>query len=211
MFTCKCGAAVPDGCQFCMECGAKVDTSTAIATDSAVAVKAEKKRINKKVLIPAVAVAAVILVALAVVFIVKSTAKKNEEYFANIPWGTDIETVQKEIEKKFECEATLSKRGDFVLTSLKNYDGMQGVEAFTTFWCEYNETLNRVNSTITVKTDSEYTLDEVADELIEKYNKLFGEAVHSDGTLVWNTENSRIELSYFPSVIDRIIINYKEK
>lgn len=110
----KCGANVPDGYEFCMKCGAKIDISQADSTASAVVeTKPGKKRINKKVLIPVVAAIVIVLTVVAILFGMKGSAEKNG-YFANIPWGTDMETVQKKVAKAFKCESKIEKDKDYV-------------------------------------------------------------------------------------------------
>ena len=102
----KCGANVPDGYEFCMKCGAKIDISQADSTASAVVeTKPEKKGINKKVLIPVVAAIVIVLTVVAILFGMKGAAEKNG-YFANIPWGTDMETVQKKVAKALNGKQT---------------------------------------------------------------------------------------------------------
>lgn len=194
MFCGKCGANVPDGYEFCMKCGTKVDiTQTEVLTPTENAAPAQKK-INKKVLIPVIGVIAVALIAVALIFGLKGSAEKNG-YFANIPWGTDIETVQKKVDKTFKCESSIVKDKDSVIAFIENYDGMQGVNALPILYCEDKGTLNEVSITFSAEDGSRYTGEKIADELIEKYNKLFGKADSSKGySYKWTTKNSTIEL-----------------
>ena len=116
----KCGANVPDGYEFCMKCGAKIDISQADSTASAVVeTKPEKKGINKKVLIPVVAAIVIVLTVVAILFGMKGAAEKNG-YFANIPWGTDMETVRKKVDTAFKCESTIGKGKDAGIASINN-------------------------------------------------------------------------------------------
>lgn len=203
----KCGANVPDGYEFCMKCGAKIDISQADSTASAVVeTKPEKKGINKKVLIPVVAAIVIVLTVVAILFGMKGAAEKNG-YFANIPWGTDMETVQKKVDKALKCESSIGK--DAVFVSINNYDGMKGVNALPMLYCKDNGTLNEVSIIFTVEDDSRYTGKKIADELIGKYDKLFGKADSSMGcSYKWKTKNSTIKLVIFSKKL--VMLTYEK-
>ena len=209
MFCGKCGANVPDGYEFCMKCGTKIDISQAESTASAVVeTKPEKKGINKKVLIPVVAAIVIVLAVVAILFGMKGAAEKNG-YFANIPWGTDIETVQKKVDKAFKCESSIGKDKDSVIASIENYDGMKGVNALPILYCEDKGTLNKVSIMFSAEDDSRYTGEKIADELIGKYDKLFGKADSSKGySYKWKTKNSTIELVIFSENL--IMLTYEK-
>lgn len=194
MFCGKCGANVPDGYEFCMKCGAKLDITQAevsTPTENAVPVP---KAINKKVLIPVIGVIAVIVVAIALMFGLKEASEKNG-YCANIPWGTDIETVQKKVDKTFKCESKVGEDKDSVICSIEDYDGMKGVSALLIFYCNDNGSFNNVSASLFVDDDSKYTGTKIKKELVAKYDKLFGESENSNGqSYVWETKNSTINL-----------------
>ena len=208
----KCGANVPDGYEFCMKCGAKIDISQADSTASAVVeTKPEKKGINKKVLIPVVAAIVIVLTVVAILFGMKVSAEKNG-YFANIPWGTDMEIVQKKVDKAFKCESSIGgEDNDAIFAYIKNYDGMKGVNAHLILDCEDKGTLNEVSIIFTAEDDSRYTCEEIADKLIGKYNKLFGKAESSTGSsgdfYIWKTKNGTIDLA---SSENLIMLTYKK-
>lgn len=212
MFCGKCGAQVPDGFEFCMKCGTKIDTSQVVSTEGASAVKAKPKK--KKVLISLAVAIMVVLATVVAIFGMKDTAEENSfddknGYFADIPWGTDIETVQKKVEEAFKCKTSIGEENDSVIASIENYDGMQGVGAVPILSCEDNGTLNKVAIAFTAGDDSEYSGEQIAEELLEKYNELFGKADSSMGfTYKWSTPNSSIELVYFSE--DLIMLNYEK-
>lgn len=208
----KCGANVPDGYEFCMKCGAKIDISQADSTASAVVeTKPEKKGINKKVLIPVVAAIVIVLTVVAILFGMKGAAEKNG-YFANIPWGTDMETVRKKVDTAFKCESTIGKGKDAVIASIKNYDGMKGVNALLLLYCKDKGTLNEVSIVFSAEDDSRYTGKKIADELIGKYDKLFRKTDSSTGSsgyfYEWKTKNSTIDLMNISD--DSIMLTYKK-
>lgn len=209
MYCGKCGAIIPDGYEFCMKCGTKIETpNEETAENRTVEVKPVKKGINKKVLIPIIAVIVVALATVVIIFGISNNVEKNG-YFANIPWGTDIETVQKEVDKFFNCESFVGEDKDSIVVVIENYEGMQGVDAALMLYCEDNGTLNKVSVLLTIEDDSSYTNEKVVDKLVEKYNKLFNEADESYGfTYKWTTSNSTIELSV---VMDGLIMLNFEK
>ena len=92
----------------------------------------------------------------------------------------------------YHCKSVIEK--DAVMTSIENYDGMQGVTALPIWNCEDNGTLNEVNIMLSVGDDSRYTCKEIEDKLVEKYNKLFGNAYKDNVSYHWTTKNSKILL-----------------
>lgn len=202
----KCGADVPDGYEYCMKCGAKINVTQDEAESS------EKKafskiKVNKKVLIAAVGTMAVILIAVMLAFGLKGSTEKNG-YFANIPWGTDIKTVKKKVDKTFKCKSRIGENNDSVVAVEKNYDGMQGVSAVTVLFCKDKGTLNKVDVGFTVDDDSDYTYGKVAKQLVKKYNKLFGKADHNEGySYKWKTKNGSITLVIFSEDMIMLVYN----
>lgn len=195
MYCGKCGAIIPDGYEFCMKCGTKIETpNEETAENSIVEAEPVKKGIKKKVLIPVIAVIVVALASIVIIFGTRNNVEKNG-YFANIPWGTDIETVQKDVEQFFNCESSIEEDENLVIASIENYEGMQGVKASPILYCDDDGKLNKVSIVFTRDDNSEYTGDKIADRLIEKYNKLFNTADKSEKyTHKWVTENSTIKL-----------------
>lgn len=193
MFCGKCGANIPDGNEFCTKCGTKIGVSQVDSNEAVVVEGKTEKKAIKTNIIASVLVTIVIIMLAVIVFSLKDSNEKRG-YFANIPWGTDFETVQKKVNKEFNCELSGSKEGEVLFFVKENYDGMQGVKAYLTFYCEEKSTLSRVEVMIAVEDGSEYTGDEIADKLINKYNKLYGEAENDGHIYEWITKNSTIDL-----------------
>lgn len=202
----KCGAEVPDGYEYCMKCGAKVNV-TQDEAESSEKKAVSKIKANKKVLIAAVGAMVVILIAVVLAFGLKRSTEKNG-YFANIPWGTDIKTVKKQVDKTFKCESRIGESNDSIIAVTKNYDGMQGVGTVTVLFCEDEGTLNKVSVKFTVDDDSSYTYGKVVKQLVKKYNKLFGKADNSDVfSYKWKTKNSTITLVIFSEDMIMLVYN----
>lgn len=174
--------------------------------------KTEKKRIKIKLLFLVFVIFVVDFVIIAIIFGMKSASEKNG-YFANIPWGEDINSVQRKLEKTFLCESFLSVDKDCVAVSVGDYEGMQGVCALPRLYCEDNGTFNRASVLILVEDDSSYTKEQTADRLVEKYNKLFGKAERTgdDGAdFKWTTQNSTIELHMLSFIDDFLLLEFKK-
>lgn len=203
MFCGKCGANVPDGYEFCMKCGTKIEINQLETNDE----NESSKRTNKKMLIPVIGIIVVLFIATGFIFGLKITQEKSG-YFANIPWGTDIETVKKEVDKTFKCESFIGEDKNSVTAMIVDYDGMKGVTALPVFYCEDNGTLNEVSIMLTAEDKSDYTEEQVIKEVVAKYDKLFGKSDNSKGfSYIWETPNSTIELVSFSEEL--ILMTYK--
>lgn len=204
MFCGKCGANVPDGYEFCMKCGTKIEINQLETNDE----NESSKRTNKKMLIPVIGIIVVLFIATGFIFGLKITQEKSG-YFANIPWGTDIETVKKEVDKTFKCESFIGEDKNSVTAMIVDYDGMKGVTALPFFYCEDNGTLNEVSIMLTAEDKSDYTEEQVIKEVVAKYDKLFGKSDNSKGfSYIWETPNSTIELVSFSEEL--ILMTYKK-
>lgn len=204
MFCGKCGANVPDGYEFCMKCGTKIEINQLETNDE----NESSKRTNKKMLIPVIGIIVVLFIATGFIFGLKITQEKSG-YFANIPWGTDIETVKKEVDKTFKCESFIGEDKNSVTAMIVDYDGMKGVTALPVFYCEDNGTLNEVSIMLTAEDKSDYTEEQVIKEVVAKYDKLFGKSDNSKGfSYIWETPNSTIELVSFSEEL--ILMTFKK-
>lgn len=179
MFCKKCGASIPDGYKFCMNCGAKADVSQPNTI---------KKPLNKKILVSVLGIIVGLLI-ISGLAIKLSGPTEKDGYFANIPWGTDIETVQKKVDKYFKCESFVS--GNSVKATVQDYNGMAGLNALVSLNCDENKTLDSVHVILII--DNGYTPDELFSILAEQYNKLYTQRVYNPGAGgMWQTPNSTI-------------------
>lgn len=214
-----CGNQVSDKANRCPVCGCPKSAIVAFKEEEQAKLEEsiQKQRKDKrnrilKISVPVVAAIVIVLTVVAILFGIKGAAEKNG-YFANIPWGTDIKTVQKKVDKAFKCESSIGgKDKDAVIAPTKNYDGMKGVNALLVLDCKDKGTLNEV-SIMFFKDDSRYTIEKIADELIGKYDKLFGKADGGTGSISgfrfykWKTKNSTINLI---NSGDSIMLTYKK-
>lgn len=203
MFCKKCGATIPDGYKYCMNCGAKADSSQPDITKEQ---DSPKKPLNKKILVSIFGIIVGFLIISGLIIKLSGPTEKDG-YFANIPWGTDIETVKKEFDKAFNDDSLITDHNS-VLGLISDYDGMNGVTATSSFNCENNKTLNKVSVIFTTDDGCQYTTNDIIDHIIEKNNKLFGAYDNSLGYLyTWQTPNSTIDLCMLTDEL--FIINYE--
>ena len=204
MFCGKCGANVPDGYEFCMKCGTKIEINQLETNDE----NESSKRINKKLLIPVIVIILVMFIAMGLIFGLKVRQEKSG-YFANIPWGTGVETVKEKVDRTFKCESFIGEDENSVSVMIADYDGMKGVTAFSVFYCKDNGTLNEVGIILTAEDESDYTGDQVIKEVVAKYDKLFGKNDNSkDFSYIWETPNSTVELVSFSEEL--IMMTFKK-
>ena len=110
MFCGKCGANIPDGYEFCMKCGTKIDMNqdnteiehTINDNDKEI----RKKKIHKKGILLILGILIAVLLAGAGVAYTKIASVRNG-YFANIAWATDIDTVKEKVDKAYNCDSII--------------------------------------------------------------------------------------------------------
>lgn len=197
MYCGKCGKKLVDGYEFCMNCGAKMPATNNAGTDTGGDIKKSKgdKRsfVNKKTVI---CFAATIIV-IAVVMLITSIVRKKSvsEYFANIPWDTDMQTIQKMIKDKYDCEIRFSGDKESIIAIIDDYDGMDGVSASVFLNCGASRSLNSVYALLTVEAGGQYSSEKVMELLTKKYSRAFGEPENTYGfSNSWTTKNSIIEV-----------------
>ena len=230
MYCGKCGANIPDGYEFCMKCGAKIETSqikvdtinkTEVMQNDEVnetedmhientevsEVDSDKKQNISKRLKSIIIVGVITILILIGVFAMRGTNEKDG-YFLNIPWGTELEAVQEKVIKKYNAETRIEDQ--CVIAAIKDYEGMKDVTILPCFYCEKNGTLHTVLAILSPEDGSSYTVEQAGEKLIEKYSDLFGDAESPrTGSYKWTTKNSVIELTYIGD--NSIFLSYDEK
>ena len=230
MYCGKCGAYIPDGYEFCMKCGTKIDVSQIevdktsktevtqidessekedkhIENTEVGEVDSDKKQNISKRLKPIIIVGVITILILIGIFAMRCTNEKDG-YFLNIPWGTELEDVQEKVIKKYNAETRIEDQ--CVIAAIKDYEGMKDVTILPYFYCEKNGTLHTVLAIISPENGSSYTVEQAGEKLIEKYIDLFGDAESPrTGSYKWTTKNSVIELTYIGD--NSIFLSYEEK
>ncbi len=214
MFCGKCGANIPDGYEFCMKCGTKIDLNQdnmEIEDAKNEDKEIRRKKIHKKgILLICGIMIAMLLVGAGVVYTKIASARNG--YFANIAWGTDIDTVKEKVDKAYDCESAMSDDRDCVMAKIEDYKEMRGVTALTGLYCQDNECLNEVTVVFLIDDDSAYTESDVVEKVTEEYNKLYGECDKDEKfdyhSYTWKTKNSYIELSRIEELM--VLLRFKQ-
>ena len=215
MFCGKCGANIPDGYEFCMKCGTKIDMNQdnteiehAINDNDK---EIRKKKIHKKGVLLICGIMIAVLLAGAGVIYAKIASVRNG-YFANIAWGTDIDTVKEKVDKAYNCDSSISRDRDSVIVDIENYEKMDGVSAMTILYCKEGERLNEVSTIFVIHDDSTYSESKVVKKIVEIYSKLYGkyEQEKDDECFfyTWKTKNSYIELSGIEEKV--VLLQFKQ-
>lgn len=176
----KCGANIPDGFAFCMQCGTKVENKETDSSEEngaiseSLALSKTQNSSRKRLYVgAAVSLVLVILVVLGILFSDgDSNAKKG--YFAGIPWGTDIDTVQNQIENNFNVFNIARDGNSEIVVELYDYEGMEDVFALGGFKFNYSNGLESVGLFLGPTEGSAYWDKGFSDEIVGRYNKLYG-------------------------------------
>ena len=215
MFCGKCGANIPDGYEFCMKCGTKIDMNqdnteiehTINDNDKEI----RKKKIHKKGILLSLGILIAVLLAGAGVAYTKIASVRNG-YFANIAWATDIDTVKEKVDKAYNCDSIISDDRDCVMAEIEDYKEMKGVTALTGLYCKDKECLNEVTVVFLIDDDSDYTESDVVEKVTKEYNKLYGECDKNEKldfhSYTWKTKNSYIELSRIEELM--VLLQFKQ-
>ncbi len=211
MFCPKCGTKIEEGGGFCTKCGNEINTTDIDVVESSIdETPPKKKRISKKIIIPVSAIIVILLAVVVIFFGMKNPSEKSG-YFANIPWGTDIETVKEKVDKIYgDGKSAIGRDKNEVISIIENYEGVPGLTACITLKCKDNGALYRVHIMFRYKDKSEYS--EFTNTLIEKYNNLLGEANYEKDYLCkWTAEKSTIELFLDALGTHSFFLDFEEK
>ena len=201
MFCGKCGAEIPDGYEFCMKCGSKIDLTQKNN------VEVPKKK-SKKWLIPVIAVVVIIVIAIVAIYFVKDMQKKSGLY-NNIAWGTSFENVKAIVDKENGDEKVeASDDKSLVFEQVDNYKGDSGVSATVIYDCKSDDTLHSVQLFISNGDDSKYTDSQLYDKYEKEFTDLYGESGNDTLGMTWKTEKSKIKLIHLGE--NAYIIEYED-
>ena len=139
----ECGNSVSNKASTCPKCGCPVDILLEVKHRKG---KLKFKRMGITVILLSFLIIIIFLV-------VKYFNRPNTDgYYKNTKWGMTIEQVQ----NKLKGKSTLSKDKLAVTESIKNYDDIEGVDAFVLYGCDENS-LHEVSIYLTNSGESSYT------------------------------------------------------
>lgn len=201
MLCSKCGTEVPNGYEFCSNCGYKVETTQMPENERSISKK------KKWILLVAAIVCVAALVIVALYFI--NDAKKKNGLYENIAWGTSYDDVKTMIDKKSGDEKAITVSDKAVIyENFENYRGDKDIEALVIYDCQSDDTLHKVQLLIGNGDGSNYTDEELYDKYANELTKLYGDSEDDKIRQIWTTKNSQIKLFYFSDEI--MIISYED-
>lgn len=189
MFCGKCGKEVPEGYEFCMNCGTKL----ALEVEETISpVKVKKKK--KWLIIPIVLILLAVIVIGVLYFI--TICQERKGLYNNIAWGTPYREVKEIVGADYKDgpESVLADyEKQMIYDSVDDYQGFEEVGALVFYDCNNGGTLQAVRLIVTNGDDSNYSNKEIFEGLEEKFSKLYGEGIQmSSSKKIWNTEESKI-------------------
>ena len=206
MFCGKCGKQVPVGYEFCMNCGTKLaeENQGENVTEQTNAKEVQKKKSSKKIIILSVT----ILVLAISIFFGWKLIVNNQDYMRNTSWGMtmdevqEVETVELELqiksaEDKERAKSLAEISGEPYVEEERLRGDIENFEMFdenNSLFLNYVFVDNKLIS-ISIVIDSANTK---INSLINKYNKLYGDAVEETDflhTYNWSNAQSIIELT----------------
>lgn len=206
MFCGKCGKEVPEGYEFCMNCGTKLEPTIDYATEL---IKNKKK---KKWIIPVIIILLIVLIASVAVYFMNGN-KKNSGLYNDIPWQISYEELCELMETKKTGEIQCADEYQFIVESIEDYKEDKGIYANIIYNCEDDGTLRKIFFRIKNGEDSEYTDSELFDKYMEELSELYGkgEIIPTKSSSIiysWETPKSLIRLEY--GVSESLIIEYQD-
>lgn len=190
----ECGADVSEKASVCPKCGCPIDVFIRIE-------KQRKKSNIKKIVIGAVVLFIVAVIGFGIYKFVNRPDTSG--YYNGFKWGTTYQQVKKQLGD----EALGNDENNYVSTNTENYNGKTGIDALIAYDCT-DDSLCEITIFISNGDDSSYTDESLIEEYIEELDELYGEHEKDSISYIWNTEESKIELSYFMDGL--VILNYKD-
>lgn len=190
----ECGADVSEKAVICPKCGCPVEVSLE-------EVRQKKKSNVKKIIIGTVALIIVALIAFGIYKFVNRADTSG--YYNGFKWGMTYEQVKEQLGD--EALGTDDKK--YVYINIEDYDGKEDIDALITYECIDN-LLCEITIFISNGDGSSYTDESLIEDYIEELDKLYGQYEKDSIFYVWNTEKSKIELTYFSDRL--VVLNYKD-
>lgn len=205
MFCGKCGKEVPEGYEFCMGCGAKLEPTPEQIV--------EPVKVKKKWIIPVAIILLVVIIAGVAIYFISENKKKSGLY-NNIPWQISYEELCKLMETKKTGEVECDDKQQIVFEIIEDYKEDVGIDAIVIYSCEDDGTLRSIFFMISNGDDSEYTDSKLFDKYAEELSELYGEGKEYSVMTTWETPKSDIRLVYATDgmiTLDYQDITYEEE
>ncbi|MBR6406738.1 MAG: hypothetical protein IKS18_11190 [Lachnospiraceae bacterium] len=117
--------------------------------------------------------------------------KKNNGYFENIPWGTEVDEVKEIIDKKFGVDSKIRGSGrNRIDTVLPEYEGISDTEIIAHFDNKDTHGLEEVGI-VFGHADSE-----LYEEILSRFEKRYGSSTAFEDGVCWKAKKSIIHMSY---------------
>lgn len=187
MFCGKCGKEVPEGYEFCMGCGAKLEPTPEQIV--------EPVKVKKKWIIPVAIILLVVIIAGVAIYFISENKKKSGLY-NDIPWQISYEELCKLMETKKTGEVECDDKQQIVFEIIEDYKEDVGIDAIVVYSCEDDGTLRSIFFMISNGDDSKYTDSKLFDKYAEELSELYGEGKENSVMTTWETPKSDIRLAY---------------
>jgi hypothetical protein len=197
MFCPKCGSEIPEGYEFCMKCG----TKAVLEQPSNEVTKVDDK--SKKFL-PFLIIGIVVVAAILFIITSGGSAAEKKGLFKGVEWESDTATAMKKLNKALP-KIDFKESDNGIIGIDEEYKGKEGVSlGYMLTFKGSGKTLSEVSLIYTVSDDSKYTSDDVYEDAVKEYTKLYGKPDTDKGYQVeWETEESEVEISH---VMDGLVM-----
>lgn len=201
MFCGKCGTEVPDGYEFCMKCGSKIEPTQVPKNESSMPKK-------KKWVIPLIVIVCVVGVIIVALYFINDVKKKNGLY-NNIAWGTSYDDIKSMFDDKDGDKKVLTKDDELHVNELiEDYKEDKEISAMVTYDCEDDGTLHKVDLVVTNGDESKFTDEKLYDKYKSELTELYGDSKDDIIGEFWTTKKSKIGLTYWSKGV--FVIEYED-
>lgn len=192
----ECGAEISDMSASCPKCGCPTQESINVN-------KQQKRQIAKKKVITIGTVIAVVII---LILIVNGIGNKSDDmgYYNGVEWGMSLDQVT----DKLDAETIEYTEEDSIACSIKNYDGIDGVNALVSYDFGEDNGLHEIYVFLDNSDLSSYSTETLMNQYVDKLDELYGEHEEDGIMLVWTSEKSKIEMIKFTG--SSVSIAYKD-
>lgn len=187
MYCGKCGKKVPDGYDYCMYCGAKIENKDIT----------KRKKNHKKFI---VIITLIVAICGGSFFFFQSNAK-NVGYLRNTRWGMSLSEV-----KNTEKGSNISNDNSTLIYLTDDNIGLEKINTTVSYSFD-NGKLNKGTILVFTK-DSGKDDQTVLNNVLTAYRTQYGKEKKTEASYQWTTPKSQIEVAYVME--GSIMITYNE-